>query len=75
VAAIMRGAVLHGLFHGIPDMHHPVEQRVMRRNYGTELAVIFDPSTHPENWKFLDVNDGNFRCKEMKWFAKKVRSL
>lgn len=67
----MRGAVLHGLFQGVPYMD-PVEQRVMRRSYGTELAVIFDPRTHPYHRKLVDDNDGHFRCKEMKWYAKKV---
>jgi hypothetical protein len=64
----MRGAVLHGLDLDI------VERRVMRRNYGTELADIFDPNTDPHHLKFLDKVDGNLRCKVLKWYAKKAHA-
>jgi hypothetical protein len=62
----MRGAVLHGLDLDI------VERRIMRHNYGTELAHIFDPNTHPDHLKFRDEVDGSLRCKVLKWYAKKA---
>ena len=45
----------------------------MRRNYGTQLSDHFEPSNHRKSQKFLDPVDGTYRCKVMKWYAKKVR--
>jgi hypothetical protein len=67
----MQGAVLHGLVQELPDWD-PVEQRVMRRNYGTQLAPLFDPDKHPYYRRFIDETDGHARCKVLNWYAKKV---
>jgi len=63
----MCGAVLHGL-----QLDTFVERHLMRRNYGTQLADVFDPNQHPHYLRFVDEFDGSHRCRVLKWYAKKV---
>jgi hypothetical protein len=65
----MRGAVLHGL--GL----NMVPEHLMRRSYGSEQDVLFNPNEHPAEHKFVDKVDGCDRFKVMCWFAKKVYSI
>jgi hypothetical protein len=67
----MRGAVLHGLVRGLPDLD-PLEDIVMRRSYGMELSEVFDPTKHPHYRQYRDETDGKLRCRVMYWFVKQV---
>jgi hypothetical protein len=71
----MRGAVLHGLFEGLPTHLNPVTERKLRRSYGIKVSSLFDPEKHPQNLKYFNEIDDTARCITMHWFAKKVETL
>jgi hypothetical protein len=63
------GAVIHRLGRNL------VVDRVMRRHYGIEKAVPFDPAVHPKSHMTL-CPDGTLRCDGLiHWDAKKVLKL
>lgn len=64
VTAIMKGAVLNRL--GLKL----VKFRAMRYSYGLVSEPVFKSGEHPEDLKYRDKVDGNYRCKGvMKWYA------
>lgn len=57
--AIMRGAVLH------KSGSRLVKWRIMRVSYDFAMESIFMTGQHPEQLKFRDKVDGNFKCKDV----------
>jgi hypothetical protein len=65
----MRGAVLYKL--GLDF----VKDRIMRRNYGVAMNVVFRPGYHPAHRRITGL-DGVVRCENvMDWYGNKVYSL
>ena len=62
----MKGAVLARL------NGNRIEERLLRRHYGTKISVEFKEGYHPEARKFTDVDGQHYCSNVMFWYANKV---
>jgi molecular chaperone DnaK (HSP70) len=73
-AAVVKGAVIHGLNRYRPALGRiGVASRIARRSYGTSLLARYDLLKHNPKEAFWSEKEGEMVVVEMCWFIRKVR--